>query len=567
MHKLVLSYFLMFAVSCFGQAQNGDYQFQFDLDNTIYKWVQASDSTWFGIGWSRTYKMYPRATPFVIHFNAQKDSVLWIKHIPMEYAEIIWDMNALPTAEGGLFLGAVYGGCDYDTMDGFAKLDAGGNLLWFKLVGFQNNSKRIWLVPYPDGHILYQTDSYQIEYEPDGHLLWWDAPAFKWNGFTKRSNSSYFLWGDHKLGKSGLLLTVVEYPIDDHIRDAMRLPTGNWLLLGDQNFYRVGYDYKVVAKKSISNVKPWSKIIKTDTTYWITGQNSAGISFIESIDTLSLTVKNSFYQGNNLDIQSVFFIPGDSVLWLSGNGNSERNQTVYLQSVPIEAPIIQAFLDIAVTDVRLEIIPYSNYKECKGPYGPENYKLDFGTVYASVTNTGNLPVKHFKVNAKFYKCSFICETFDTYSVDFEEPLLPGESKEFIIFPQLDLEGQQDLPYFSLCLWTSLPDDRLDANPNNDRFCKFVDVVVADQEALSVKGTIRVSPNPAQYYLLFSLDDLENNIWDYQFVLTDIVGKTVANATFNGNQYQFDRNSLPSGLYFYQIRQGGVVLGVGKVMFF
>jgi hypothetical protein len=557
----------MLAVSCFGQAQNGDYQFQFDLDNTIYKWVQSSDSTWFGVGWSRTYMGYPRATPFVIKFNARKDIIEWRKQVPADYAEIIWDMDALPTAEGGLFLGTVYDGCDYDIRDGLAKLDASGNLLWFKQTTLENYSKRIWLVPYVDGHILYQTTSYQLEYEPDGHLLWSGVADFKWDGFTKRSNSSYFLWGDHKLGKSGLLLTVIEYPIDDHIRDAMRLPTGNWLLLGDQNLYRVGYDYKVVAQKSISDVKPWSKIIKTDTTYWITGQNSAGISFIESIDTLSLDVKNSFYQSKNLDIQSVFFMPGDSVLWLSGNGNSERNQTVYLKSVPVEAPVIQATLDIALTDIRLEIIPYSNYKECKGPYGSENYKLDFGIVYATVTNTGSFPVQHFKVNAKFYRCSFICETFDTYSVDFEEPLLPGESKEFIVFPQLDLEGQQDLPYFSLCLWTSLPDDRLDANPNNDRFCKFVDVVVADQEALSIKGAIRVSPNPAQDYLLFSLDDLENDKQDYQFVLTDIAGKSVANATFNGNQYRFERNSLPSGLYFYQICQGGVVLGVGKVTFF
>ena len=39
----------------------------------------------------------------------------------------------------------------------------------------------------------------------------------------------------------------------------------------------------------------------------------------------------------------------------------------------------------------------------------------------------------------------------TYSFDFEEPLLPGASKELIIFPQLDVAGQEDLPFFSLCL--------------------------------------------------------------------------------------------------------------------
>jgi hypothetical protein len=567
MHKFILSCFFILAVCPLGHAQDGDYQFQFDLDNTVYKWVQSSDTTWFGIGWSRTYMGYPRATPFVIKFNARKDSVEWRKQVPADYAEIIWDMDALPTAEGGLFLGIVYDGCDYTVSDGLAKLDINGNVLWFKKTPNNDFTQKVWLVPYPDGHILYQTSSYQIEYEPDGHLLWSDAVNFKWDGFIKRSNNSYFLWGDHKLGKSGLLLSFVEYPIDDHIRDGVRLPTGNWLLLGNQYLYRVGYDFNIVAKKAVSDVRPWSKIVKTDTTYWITGQNNAGFSFIKSIDTLSLNVKNSFYQNKNLDIQDVLFIPGDSVLWLSGNGNSERNQTVYLKSVPMDAPVIQANRDIAVTDIRLDIIPYSNYQECQGIYGPENYRLDFGTVYATVQNNGTTAVQHFKVNAKFSKCSFICETFDTYSFDFEEPLLPGASKELIIFPQLDVAGQEDLPFFSLCLWTSLPDDRLDANPNNDRFCKFVDVVVGDQEALSLKGAIRVSPNPAQDYLLFSLDHLDNEIQDCQFVLTDIAGKTVANATFNGNQYRFERNNLPSGLYFYQIHQGGVVLGVGKVTFF
>lgn len=259
--------------------------------------------------------------------------------------------------------------------------------------------------------------------------------------------------------------------------------------------------------------------------------------------------------------------PGDSVLWLSGNANFERNQTVYLKSVPAQAPIIQPNRDIALTDIRLEVTPSSYYQQCQGGFGTENYRLDFGPVYATITNTGNVPVQHFKVNGRFSTCWYICEVFDTYSVDFEEPLLPGASKEWLIIPQLDLFGQLDLSGFTLCLWTSTPDDRLDAHPENDRFCKYVDVLVADHEALGKNGAIRVSPNPAQDYLLFSLDHLDNEIQDYQFVLTDIAGKTVANATFNGNQYRFERNNLPSGLYFYQIHQGGVVLGIGKVTFF
>jgi hypothetical protein len=227
--------------------------------------------------------------------------------------------------------------------------------------------------------------------------------------------------------------------------------------------------------------------------------------------------------------------------------------------------MINSLADIALTDIRIVETPISYYQEdCDFD---RKYKIDIGVVYATVTNTGSIPIARFKINESNKTCAIFCPHFNEYTVAFNESLLPGESKEVLLFSQFQLYGEQFPDSANLCFWTSVPDDRLDAHPENDKFCKHIESVVATSESSGFLKQIQTSPNPAFEEIVFTLAHILDGHLPYKLELLDITGKTVANATFNGNQYRFERNNLPSGLYFYQIHQGGVVLGVGKVTFF
>lgn len=54
---------------------------------------------------------------------------------------------------------------------GLAKLDAWGDITWIvQTPNDLKSSSKLWLIPYPDGHLLYMTDKYQIEYDAEGEV-------------------------------------------------------------------------------------------------------------------------------------------------------------------------------------------------------------------------------------------------------------------------------------------------------------------------------------------------------------------------------------------------------------
>ncbi len=567
MNKFILSCFFMTVVCCFGHAQNGDHQFQFKLNNTLTKWVQAPDSAWFGIGYSVSFNNPGAYFAFIIKFDPKMDHVIWSNDTAFVSEGRISDISVLFDKDGGFYMAAILDACDHPSQDLIARFDSTGKRLWRKYTKkCCDPTQKAFLVLYPNDHVLFQTEAYTIELMPSGDFVYEVASNFSWNGIKLLDNSQYLLFGDHKVGKAGLLLlSVIPYSINDNIIDVIQLPSGDWLLLGENTLSRMSSNFALLNQKPISDVQNGSKFIKTDHAYWCTGKNIDGVSLLRRLDTLSLLVTETFSQDKKYELVTGFQVPGDTMIWLSGNTNFDLNKTFFLKSVPVSKPIINPVMDIALTDIRMVQTPISSYQEyCDFD---RSYKIDIGAVYAKVTNNGSIPIARFKINGSYNSCRYFCPNFDEYTVSFEESLFPGESKEVLLFEQFQLNGEQFPDSANLCFWTSLPDDRLDAHPENDKFCKHIESVVATSESSDILKRIQTSPNPALEEIVFTLDHILDGQLPCKLELLDITGKVVANATFNGNQYRFDRNNLPSGLYFYQIHQGGVVLGGGKVTFF
>ena len=74
--------------------------------------------------------------------------------------------------------------------------------------------------------------------------------------------------------------------------------------------------------------------------------------------------------------------------------------------------------------------------------------------------------------------------------------------------------------------------------------------------------VNVYPNPTAEMAWFELPAGETG---GQFTLQNGLGVTVEAAQFAANRYQFQRKSLPSGQYFYQIKTDAGKVWTGKVV--
>jgi D-alanyl-D-alanine carboxypeptidase len=89
----------------------------------------------------------------------------------------------------------------------------------------------------------------------------------------------------------------------------------------------------------------------------------------------------------------------------------------------------------------------------------------------------------------------------------------------------------------------------------------VDGIVATQEAAALHHELR--PNPLRHEALLTLSQ---PVEDAQLLLSDLSGRIVlAQNGLSGTQIRVQRQNLPAGAYFYQLRENGLTLAVGKML--
>lgn len=78
----------------------------------------------------------------------------------------------------------------------------------------------------------------------------------------------------------------------------------------------------------------------------------------------------------------------------------------------------------------------------------------------------------------------------------------------------------------------------------------------------VNTTVIIAPNPMSQYAVIKLDSKTDG---FRFRVTDMTGRIVAEKTAESNSLQFDRNSLASGVYLYQVIQNNKPVAQGKLV--
>lgn len=92
---------------------------------------------------------------------------------------------------------------------------------------------------------------------------------------------------------------------------------------------------------------------------------------------------------------------------------------------------------------------------------------------------------------------------------------------------------------------------------------FVEEMVGVQDMPGQKHQVAVFPNPSRDKVTFTVAEASEG---FDLVLFDAQGKQAQQISATGSSAQLFRNSLPEGLYWYQIRIGVKVVAQGKLLF-
>lgn len=553
---------LLLAGLC-ARAQDADErQFQFNFRNHQADWVPLNDSVYYGC----FYGGFDTLT--LLHWDARHNQISWKKHLPM--GDSIHSVRLLVQPDGSAVLAVRVNPCDVAFTFWLLRVDAQGQEMWKELYTDCRFSGNGWLFPVQhqpdqfyfftqqcrrrmrtDGSVL-EVHDFDREYRrvlPDGKGEHFLIPGF-----------SNLVWHTRPDGS----LATYSLPGGGEPLDALPMPDGGWLWLSQHVLVRVDTAFNPVQQNFLGGTLRMERFQQTHNRLWIIGRHSSNEeSFIGVLDTQQMTLSQVSFFNKAYELRRVLTDPATpaKTVWLSGHAYADLNQRLFAARTPIGTPEVKPTRSLALTDVRIEGKPLRYPPipiQLCNPWWPRAYPVHFGKVFVTLRNVGLVPIEHFTINGGSEACNLhIClRPYLNLIYPVQQTILPGESVEILLADTLILQTLGESLDFSLCFWAAMPDERLDANPADDRLCRLwsVAVLTAEPTGPSSYGLqLRPAPHPVPDATVFRLLNApEGADLRGHFSILDAMGRTVFVQPWSGEQLRWQRGTLPPGLYLYQL---------------
>ncbi|MCS7035432.1 MAG: hypothetical protein RMJ33_12520 [Saprospiraceae bacterium] len=345
--------------------------------------------------------------------------------------------------------------------------------------------------------------------------------------------------------------------------DVLPLPDGGWLWLSASVLTRVDAAFNVIQQNFVGGSLRMERFQQTHNRLWVIGRNSGNqASFIGVLDTQQTTLSQVSLLDAAYELRRVLTDPASpsKTIWLTGHAYADLNQRLFAARAPVGAPSVQPTRSLALTDVRIEGKPL-RYPPIPitmcNPWWPRAYPVHFGKVFVTLRNVGQTPVERFTVNGASEACNlYICpRPYMQLIYPVQQTILPGESVELLLTDTLILQSVGESLDFLLCFWAAMPDNRLDGNPADDRFCRPLSITVStgDLGRLERGPQLRPAPHPVLDETVFSLLHAPTGA-DVRgrFSILDVTGRAVFAQPWAGERLRWQRGALPPGVYLYQL---------------
>jgi len=178
----------------------------------------------------------------------------------------------------------------------------------------------------------------------------------------------------------------------------------------------------------------------------------------------------------------------------------------------------------------------------------------------TLSNFGETNIDDVTINSVLSNCIYFCGSNQSYIKTFTDLNLAPNQDTILYLGDIgptSLQVGSDKTY-EFCFWTSAPDNKMDANPNNNGYCwieKNISVGITD---IAIDTDINIYPNPAQNRFLISLNERAVSP-NTHIELLNINGQTVLSKTIDNPSLEIDISGLNNGIYYVRFIQDGAMI--------
>lgn len=260
-------------------------------------------------------------------------------------------------------------------------------------------------------------------------------------------------------------------------------------------------------------------------------------------------------------IIEAFYIKDDTVLLIGKDKSAHTQYSDFYDDHSSSSIFFKAYnLDTILTDdenLDIEISAISS----DNPYVINSFcqqeDLSCGTpvvmfyenIQVEITNNSPVPIHSFHLNARYdncRECQHFCGVTQVFSQTYSNlNIAPGASRT-VTFNNMEIRNIPYTAQHDLCIWTSVPNQKIDTRKSNDLACSTFEVDDSQLTTIVMETT-----KPLAFDLRHTPLMADSQLWIY-----DTQGRMLHKITPLEHSFFYDYSvikNLPVGIYFVQIR--------------
>ncbi len=422
------------------------------------------------------------------------------------------------------------------------KIDSMGNNIWsksYQYISFYNSNQH--LIELPNGDLLFTLDNKVIFTNNFGDSLTSLTLSAGEINSASITPDNYLLFGcDSGFVKTDLAgITVLTGFQNINIKNLIVKTDNQYIFSSSDIFYRTDSLFSTLDSIQLSN---WYDNITAICPF---GNNFLVMAHSPGPGTYDIV----FLDGNFFQIPTVWInspdwiinsiIPSDSGFVIAGDEKTYEGQHCFVKSYGSNFQTSAEKFDAGVVDVKVDsMIAHS--------IGIQNiYNITFNA-YATIKNFGPDTIHDFAANIYIYQFFTICIPYAITKSVHNINLAPQDTMSIYMGTfsyQFPLTPTQ--PY-NLCLFSSSPNNHIDSNHSNDKFCKAIPVTYVGIEENNMLNDLQISPNPTLSSIRINIPELKSPV---NISLSDISGKEINKGIIDKTISDLSLINLTPGMYF------------------
>lgn len=532
-------------VEQFGSGVARLYDFSADSDGTTFLSIVANSG---GAGQFQVVKVWP---------NGDSSQVVWTNSGDPVTTKFL----LLPD---GFVTYGVSDGCDVGLPPYISKWNNAGELQWEVsylqlIVNWQFDS--LTVLPGPDQSLwVFQRNTPPVQLDSNGAIAGMSAEAEPlFTGFIAIPNQQYLTWNPNSLIRyNETLTTKTEVATPHPVRDAALLSNGQIAVLTTHELLVLDTTLTIHGQWDLpaTVVGQWIGVETQDSTIYLLNSGAEEVALFQW--SADLNEGNAQLVSPYTGFKVEQFACRNGQLYLAG---SNSRKVIGLKSRPIATPLYELHQDASVTTVQspapIEIWPAAG----------TIYSARWKNIEIVVANLGTDTLESVILNGVMDGSSYFCFQIQAYQDTFSNLHIPPGDSTTITIPELTWSNltPNGLPsWFTICFWTSMPNDSLDALTANDRYCGTFSTLVDVKNPAIPEPVLSIQPNPAHETTTIVLP--ERLYFPAELVLYNALGLEVRREVVQSSTPVLSRGDLPPGIYQVLVRTSDARLLHGQVIF-